>query len=95
VQANCRVPRLLFVGVSYDAGWRVTVDGRPVEPIRLDACLNAVPLEAGRHAVRFVYTTPKLAEGVAVSAGTAAAMLAFFVASRMLRRSKAGRLTSP
>lgn len=59
---------ILATSIPNEAGWRVSVDGKPV-PIRPFAgAMIGVELPAGKHAVTFSYRTPGLYAGIAVSA---------------------------
>ena len=65
---------------SYDEGWRVTLDGEPVEAQRADGFLLAAPVPAGSHRLRFEYKTPGATVGALMS--LAALMIAFALARR-------------
>ncbi|MDR0422262.1 MAG: YfhO family protein [Proteiniphilum sp.] len=43
----------LFSEVYYPDGWQITIDGRPVEMLRANYTLRALPIPAGRHTVEF------------------------------------------
>lgn len=59
---------ILATSIPNEAGWRVSVDGKPV-PIRPFAgAMIGVELPAGKHAVTFSYRTPGLYAGIGVSA---------------------------
>jgi hypothetical protein len=49
-------------------GWRATVDGDPVPIARADFAFMAVPVRAGRHALRLAYAPAQLGRGLAVAA---------------------------
>ncbi|UCC65358.1 MAG: YfhO family protein [Anaerolineae bacterium] len=55
-QARLSQPSLLVLSARYDQGWQVYVDGSQREIYRANGILMAVPIEAGEHSVRFVYT---------------------------------------
>ena len=57
-------------------GWTATVDGAPEPIFAADVLLRAVPIRAGRHRVDFVYQTPLLRLGVALSTAAWLAWLA-------------------
>ncbi|HZV75375.1 MAG TPA: hypothetical protein VFF79_16825 [Conexibacter sp.] len=48
-------------------GWSVRVDGRPARPLRVDAVLRGVVVDAGRHEIAWSYGVPGLRAGVASS----------------------------
>ncbi len=43
----------LFSEVYYPHGWKVTIDGEPVEMLRANYTLRALPVPAGEHVVKF------------------------------------------
>ena len=69
-----------FVNVveSYDPGWSAYVDGQPVPVFAANGFTLAVPVSAGRHAVRLLYETPGRGTGVLLSL-LAAALLACLI----------------
>jgi hypothetical protein len=58
-----------------DPGWRFTVDGRAVAPLRGAGILQGVPVPAGEHRVAARYRPPGLAAGAVVSLACALALL--------------------
>jgi hypothetical protein len=66
---------LVLTDVHYP-GWSATVDGRDVEVRVANHAFRAVPLEAGRHEVRFAYTCRPWWIGVAIASVTALALVA-------------------
>jgi len=73
---------LLFLSIPYTPGWSASVDGRPVETIRVNTTYTGVPVSAGKHTVVLTYMTPGLVPGVIAAI---VAVLAF-VAVRVVRR---------
>lgn len=65
-----------------------------VEPVRVDAALMAIPIQAGTRAVRFEYQPASFQLGGSISM-TALALIACVLlwnfARRMLRRERSGR----
>ncbi|WP_371748992.1 YfhO family protein [Aquihabitans sp. G128] len=76
-------PQLLVISESSAAGWRATVDGRPVRLRSAYGLLVAVPVPAGRHRVELRYEVEGLGAGVATSVATAAGLA---VVGLVLRR---------
>ena len=59
---------MLLVRDGYAPGWRAWVDDVPVPVRTAEGHYRAVPVDAGRHHVRFVYRPPGLRAGLAVMA---------------------------
>jgi len=78
---------VLFLSIPYSSGWTATVDGDPVETLRVNTAFTGVPVAAGEHEVELRYTTPWLVPGLAIALGTAAA----FVVVRLVRRKRRPR----
>jgi hypothetical protein len=57
-------------------GWTATLDGRAVPILRADYAFQAVPVPAGRHALRLEYHNRLVPFGAAVSLGTLGLLLA-------------------
>ncbi len=55
VHADTRKPAFLVLTGTYDAGWRVSVDGREAPLLRADYAFRAVALGPGSHRVEFLY----------------------------------------
>lgn len=62
---------VLFLSIPYSSGWSATVDGRPVEVLRVNTAFSGIPVTAGEHEVEMRYFTPGLKAGLAL-AGLAA-----------------------
>ncbi len=75
---------VLFLSIPYSSGWTATVDGEPVETLRINTTYTGVPVRAGKHAVTLTYMTPGLVPGI-IAAIIAAVM---FVTVRLVRRSR-------
>jgi hypothetical protein len=60
-------PGVLVLRDSYTPSWRATIDGAPAPLLRANGRHRAVPVAAGRHAVRVFYDPPLLRPGLAIS----------------------------
>ena len=78
-------PGLLVLNDAADPGWRVTVDGAAAAPVAAGGALRAVWVPAGRHEVRWTYSTPGLCAGAAVSALAALGLILLAVKSAVGR----------
>lgn len=64
---NTPADGVLIVGENYYPGWVARVDGIPVEIIRADISLRAVPVRAGAHTVELAFEPLSVRIGLAVS----------------------------
>jgi hypothetical protein len=76
IDVQCNVRRWLFIGSSFDSGWKAMLDGQPVNLYRTNACFMSLEVPPGRHSIRLAYTTPGLALGLAISAVTLIVLIA-------------------
>jgi hypothetical protein len=77
---------LVVLGDQLTAGWSVQVDGRPAEPLHVDAVLRGVVVPAGAHEVVWSFRVPGLRVGAIVSATTLAALAGLALLPRTRRR---------
>ncbi len=74
----------------YDAGWSVSVDGRPAPLLRVDVALRGVCVPPGAHRVVFTYKPPMLWAAGALS-GAAWLALCLVAVAALARRFRAHR----
>lgn len=79
--------KILSVNMIHSDGWKAYVDGVNVPVYKANGVFLGIPLEKGTHAVRLEYTSPMLAEGIAVSA----AGLVVFIVLLVFSRKKTGK----
>jgi len=60
----------LFSEVYYPKGWQVSIDGEPVEMLRANYTLRALPIPAGKHTVEFRFEprSIRVTDGIAYTA---------------------------
>lgn len=100
VELRAAMPRrgLVVLSETLEPGWRVDVDGRPAQVIRVDSVLRGVMVPAGLHAVRWHYRVPGLRLGLAVTLAGLLAMAgwgAALVIRRRARRDRSARAAWP
>ncbi|HKG02610.1 MAG TPA: YfhO family protein [Conexibacter sp.] len=59
---------IVVLGDQLLDGWSVQVDGHPTTPVRVDAVLRGVVVDAGQHEIVWSYRVPGLRAGIATSA---------------------------
>lgn len=69
--------------------WTATVDGKPAEILRADHALRAVVVPAGEHVVEFRFVSRALLDGLRMSLGSVAAVLALIGAGWWMGRKRA------
>ena len=57
-EANVTAPAILLINDKYDAGWHVTVDGKPAELLRCNYLMRGVQMPVGKHTIRFSFYNP-------------------------------------
>ncbi|MEG1388932.1 MAG: YfhO family protein [Angelakisella sp.] len=64
---NFQDDELVFFSVPWDMGWSATVNGAPVEIVKASVGFMAVRVPAGAAEIRFIYRTPGLFAGAAIT----------------------------
>jgi uncharacterized membrane protein YfhO len=83
---------LLVLGDPWYPQWRVEVDGRPAELLRVDHAFRGVRVPAGSHRVVFTYQDRALQAGLVLSCLTALGLAGLWWWRR--RRDRAFRIVS-
>jgi Bacterial membrane protein YfhO len=84
----------LVVADAEQTGWQATVDGRPVDLVKADHALVAVPVPTGRHEVALHATVPGRSRGTVVSAASVVGLGLMVAAPPLWRRRRPG-VTDP
>lgn len=82
---------LVFFSVPYDKGWTATVNGKPVTVEKVNVGFMAVDCKEGTSEIRFVYRTPGLYTGIAVSGGAFAVFIIYLLLCRLYKKKKAAK----
>ena len=86
-QTNYDRARFVYFTVPFDRGWHAEIDGAPAEILNSGGMM-LLRVPQGEHAVSFVYRTPGLRLGAAISAAFAAALaVVWILAARRKKRS--------
>jgi hypothetical protein len=78
VDAKTDGPALLRLADLWYPDWAVTVDGRPATMLKVDYLLRGVVIPAGSHRVVFSFRSPSVRQGLTLSLGSFAVILALF-----------------
>lgn len=60
-------PGLLFISEIYHPAWKATIDGESVPVYQVDIAFRGVEVPAGRHEIRFNYSTDEFRTGLLIS----------------------------
>jgi hypothetical protein len=82
-------PAVVVLADSYDADWRVTIDGQPARLLRANAAFRGVVVPAGVHKLVFSYQPVVVGYGALLSIATLLACLGWLALSVRRRRSAA------
>ena len=85
----CTSDNLVFFSIPYEDGWTAYVNGKETVIEKVDVGFMAVFAERGFNEIVFVYNTPGLKLGAAISAFSAAALAAYIVLFRFYQKRKA------
>jgi hypothetical protein len=80
---------LVLSEVYYPLRWKLTVDGRNQETVRVNGIIRGVELSAGTHDIRFVYDRSRFENGRRVSLAALCLAAAMVAAGLLLRKRKA------
>ncbi len=80
----------VFSEVYYPKGWRITIDGEPVEMLRANYTLRSLPIPEGRHTVEFRFDPQsiKVTDGIAYIALIIILLTVAYVITKTLRKEK-------
>ena len=76
LEAHIEKPCLLLLSEIYYPSWHATVDGEPVDVLRADYCLRAIPLDAGSSVIEFRFRSDILRISLVISIVTFVIVLA-------------------
>ena len=74
----------LILSIPAEDGWRVTVDGKEVEPDTFCDSLISLPLDVGSHEIELHYQTPDIVPGAVISLSC----IVLFAGTMLLKRRK-------
>jgi hypothetical protein len=75
VKTESAAAAILVLSANHYPGWRASVDGRPVDVIRVNYNLRGVAVPAGNHLIAFVYRPKSVLIGLVISLLTLAALV--------------------
>jgi hypothetical protein len=55
IDSDTKTSRILFLGLVYNSGWSIKIDGYPAEIFRADLIFSAVAVPGGRHELQLEY----------------------------------------
>ena len=84
---------VMFLSIPYDKGWKITVDGVQVEPLKLYDTFLGIPMETGEHQIVMTFMPQGLLPGAALS-GFCLLLLALLAVCGAAKRRKNGKETA-
>lgn len=81
----------MVMSIPFDKGWNVRVDGKKVETFAVDESLIGFNVPEGRHEIELSFFTDKLAEGIAITAASAAILFFWVIRRRKSEIKQLGR----
>ena len=87
IEAETARQGMLFLSEPFAPGWTATVDGQKARLYKANGAFMAVPVEEGKHTVKFNYAPRSFYFGVAITAAAIAAIAAYYTA-KLLRLRK-------
>lgn len=87
---DASAPGLLILSELWFPHWRVSVDGKPAEALRVNFAFRGVKLEPGKHRVEWRYRSPWLSRGLLATGGSLLLLLGGLALYRRLPVPSAG-----
>jgi hypothetical protein len=75
IQARLARPGLVVLADTFDAGWRLKIDGRPAPVLRANLLMRAAAVTAGAHRLVFTYEPTSVRAGALISLASLTALL--------------------
>ena len=79
-------PKLLFLSIPYEAGWKAYIDGEPVKLLQANVMYMALEVKEGLHTVELHYATPFAKVGLVISLLSLALIVVFFLRSLLIQK---------
>ena len=80
--------KMLYTSINYDEGWKVIVDGKETEKIKIGEALIGINLDEGTHNIEFVYEPQGLKIGIIISTTTLLLLILFLIFKLIFRKAK-------
>nr|WP_165873809.1 YfhO family protein [Baia soyae] len=77
---------VLYLAIPYSKGWKATIDGKRVDPIKVNATFMGLPITKGDHKIELSYFTPNLLVGAGISFVTLLSLIGYFWWERRKKR---------
>lgn len=88
---NAQAGFAVFSEIFYPKGWRVQVDGKPIDLVRANYVLRALPLEAGPHRIEMEFdpTPYRIGNPVSAAAGWLVLLIVLATIVHSIRKTRA------
>lgn len=84
---------LVFFSVPYDDGWKAYVNGKPAKIEKVNVGFMAVDCKPGTSDIRFVYRTPGLYSGIAITCGSVFVFVLYYIFEKKRKKKKSEEIT--
>ncbi|SDY13864.1 YfhO family protein [Thermoactinomyces sp. DSM 45892] len=88
-EINAAKDGILYLSIPYSKGWKATIDGKRVDPIKVNTTFTGLPITKGEHKIELTYFTPYLLEGAGISFATLLGLIGYFWWERRKKRDSA------
>jgi hypothetical protein len=75
LEVSATADGLLLLSQIWDPGWSASIDGQSVPIYQANSIFSAIPIGAGDHTIELRYSPPLLWPGLAITLGSAAALV--------------------
>ncbi len=77
---------LMYTSIAYDEGWTVYVDGEEVEAVSFKDAMLAIPLTAGSHTIRLVYSPQGFTLGIFITICSIIVLILLIILRRLMSK---------
>lgn len=92
---NINSDKMIYTSINFDNGWKVFIDGKEADKLKIADALIGVKCPAGQHSVEFRYVPEGLFTGVLISVTSLIILILIIVLKIIINRKKNHRKNNP